>query len=61
MERTKRSGFQDVPFKTVFPSWCRLVLNKYSMWPICALQRRYYDTDRGLAIMASGNVSPSSL
>jgi SAM-dependent methyltransferase len=36
-ERTESSGDRDVAFKTVFPSWLRVVLNRVTMmpWHVC--------------------------
>lgn len=56
-EQTAMSGIRDIPFKTVFPRWCRLILNDYVMWPLCVLQRLFYRTDLGLSLIACGDVN----
>jgi hypothetical protein len=53
-EQTQLSGLKDVPYKTLFPSWFTLILNRHTMYPLVALQRLFYRTDLGLALMASG-------
>lgn len=49
--RTKTSGILEIPFKTVFPSFFKLILNKFIMWPFFVLQRFFYNTDRGLMML----------
>lgn len=53
-EQTQLSGLKDVPYKTLFPSWFKFVLNRHTMYPLVALQRLFYRTDLGLALMAGG-------
>ena len=55
-EQTAISGIREIPFKTVFPAWCRLLLNDYTMWPLCQLQRLFYGTNLGLTLIARGEV-----
>lgn len=55
-EQTKTSGVRDIPFKTVFPSWFRLILNKYTLWPLFFIQRFFYKTNLGLTMVARGQV-----
>jgi SAM-dependent methyltransferase len=52
--QTEQSGIREIPFKTVFPPAFRLVLNKYTMAPLFALQRLFYGTNRGLTLIAFG-------
>ena len=47
-ERTKLSGTRDIPFKTTFPRIFRLILNRWSLWPLRILQRCFYRTEMGL-------------
>lgn len=55
-EQTKLSGLRDVPFKTIFPSWTRLVLNRYTMHPFMVAQRLFYRTGLGLSLLACGRI-----
>lgn len=55
-DQTLMSGVRDIPFKTVFPFWCRVILNDYTMWPLCQLQRLFYGTNLGLTLIACGIV-----
>lgn len=53
-DRTRLSGLRDIPFKNRFPGWARLVLNPVIMWPLCQLQRVFFNSDRGLVLIAVG-------
>ena len=33
-EQTETSGIRDIPWKTVFPSWVRLILNRTTLYPL---------------------------
>lgn len=57
-EQTETSGIRAVPFKTVFPSWFRLVLNPTALAPLFWMQRRFYRTDLGLTLLGFGRVRP---
>jgi SAM-dependent methyltransferase len=52
--QTEQSGIREIPFKTVFPPAFRLLLNKYTMAPLCFLQRRFYGGRRGLTLIGFG-------
>src|SRR5215831_17548108 len=52
--QTEDSGIREVPFKTMFPPACRLVLNRYTMAPLFALQRLFYRSNRGLTLIGFG-------
>jgi hypothetical protein len=54
--RTRASGLQRFPFKTVFPPAFRHVLNPLACAPLFAIQRRFYDSDLGLILLAAGRV-----
>lgn len=54
--QTEASGIRDIPFKTAFPSWFRVVLNPVTLSPLFALQRAFYDTDLGIEIIARARV-----
>jgi 2-polyprenyl-3-methyl-5-hydroxy-6-metoxy-1,4-benzoquinol methylase len=54
LEQTKMSATRDVPFKTVFPSFFRLLLNRVTMAPWFALQRRFYLGNRGTVMLGMG-------
>ncbi|GAH65235.1 unnamed protein product, partial [marine sediment metagenome] len=50
--RTENSGILEIPFKTIFPRFFKIVLNKFTMWPFFVLQRFFYNnTDRGLMML----------
>lgn len=54
--QTEESGIREIPFKTVFPSPFRLLLNRFSMLPLIFLQRLFFNTDLGLTILGVGKV-----
>lgn len=54
IDQTKTSGIREIPGKTVFPSWFRLVLNPTTLYPLFVLQRLFYRTDLGLTILGFG-------
>jgi SAM-dependent methyltransferase len=53
-QQTEESGIRRIPFKTVFPPAFRLLLNRYTMAPLLALQRLFYGSDLGLTLLAFG-------
>jgi SAM-dependent methyltransferase len=53
-EQTATSGIRDVPWKTVFPRWCALLLNRYTMFPLMVLQRLFYRSALGVTLIAAG-------
>ena len=55
-EQTEWSGIREIPFKTVFPSWFRWLLNPRMLAPAFWMQRRFYHTDLGLTLLGSGRV-----
>lgn len=55
-EQTETSGVRDIPFKTVFPTFFRIFLNRFTMYPLFLLQRMFYDTELGLTIIGIGRV-----
>lgn len=54
--QTETSGIRDIPWKTVFPSWVRIVLNRRTLWPLFVIQRAFYRTNLGLTMMGVGRV-----
>ncbi len=50
--QTETSGIREIPFKTIFPPVFKLLLNRYTLSPIWLLQRVFYNTDRGLTLLA---------
>ena len=54
--QTEDSGIREIPFKTVFPAFFRLLLNRFSMLPLIYLQRMFFNTDLGLTILGVGRV-----
>lgn len=55
-EQTLTSGIREIPFKTVFPSFFKLILNRNTLYPLLVLQRFFYNTDLGITLIASGRV-----
>lgn len=51
-EQTEGSGVQDIPWKTTFPSFARLVLNRRILYPLFVVQRLFYRTSLGLTLLA---------
>lgn len=50
-EQTKSSGIRYIPYKTVFPKYFHLLLNKITMQPFFLLQRLFYNTNLGIMIL----------
>ena len=55
-EQTQTSGVREIPFKTVFPPICRIILNRYSLFPLFLLQRLFYKTGLGLIMLGVGRM-----
>ncbi len=55
-EQTKLSALKDVPCKTMFPSPFKLMLNRFTMIPFTQMQRLFYRSNFGLALIACGEV-----
>jgi hypothetical protein len=55
-EQTYHSGIREIPFKTMFPAWCRWILNPVSLYPLFVLQRLFYRSNLGLELMALARV-----
>lgn len=55
-QQTESSGIREIPWKTVFPSWCRLLLNRYTLAPLALLQRVFYRSSWGITLAGSGRV-----
>jgi SAM-dependent methyltransferase len=51
-EQTDTSGIRDIPYKTVFPRWFRLLLNPVALYPLFVVQRLFYSSNLGLELMA---------
>ena len=56
-DQTESSGVREIPWKTVFPSWCRFLLNRVTLYPLFVLQRLFYPTNLGLTMLGLGRVS----
>lgn len=54
--QTSHSGTRAVPWKTVFPSWCRVLLNRHALYPLFVIQRFFYRSRYGITLIASGRV-----
>ena len=55
-EQTETSGIRDIPWKTVFPSWVRIILNRTTLYPLFVIQRMFYRTGLGVVMMGIGRV-----
>jgi 2-polyprenyl-3-methyl-5-hydroxy-6-metoxy-1,4-benzoquinol methylase len=55
-EQTEASGVREVPWKTVFPSSFKLILNRTTLYPLFVLQRLFYNSNLGLTMIACGKV-----
>jgi SAM-dependent methyltransferase len=55
-EQTETSGIREIPWKTVFPSWLRLILNRTTLYPLFVIQRLFYRTGLGLVMMGMGRI-----
>jgi len=55
-EQTETSGIRDIPWKTVFPSWVRIILNRKMLYPLFVIQRMFYRTGLGVVMMGMGRV-----
>jgi hypothetical protein len=51
-DQSVSSGVRDIPFKTVFPPFFKIVLNRVALWPCLAMQRIFYHTGLGLVMLA---------
>jgi 2-polyprenyl-3-methyl-5-hydroxy-6-metoxy-1,4-benzoquinol methylase len=56
-EQTETSGIREIPWKTVFPSWARFILNRHALYPLLLLQRLFYPTGLGVTMLGFGRVS----
>ena len=55
-EQTETSGVREIPWKTVFPSSFKLILNRTTLYPLFVLQRLFYNSNLGLTMIACGKV-----
>lgn len=55
-EQTETSGIREIPWKTVFPSWVRIILNRATLYPLFLIQRLFYRTGLGVVMMGMGRV-----
>ena len=56
-EQTETSGIREIRWKTVFPSWVRMILNRTTLYPLFVIQRVFYRTGLGVVMMGMGRVS----
>lgn len=56
-EQTETSGIRDIPWKTVFPGWVKIILNRYSLYPLFVIQRFFYQSGFGVTMMGIGRVN----
>jgi SAM-dependent methyltransferase len=55
-EQTKTSGIREIPWKTVFPAWVKIILNRVTLWPLFVVQRMFYRTGLGVTMFGIGKV-----
>jgi ubiquinone/menaquinone biosynthesis C-methylase UbiE len=55
-EQTETSGIREIPWKTVFPSWVHVILNRVTLYPLFVIQRWFYRTNLGVVMMGMGRV-----
>ena len=55
-EQTETSGIREIPWKTVFPSWVSIILNRTTLAPLFVLQRLFYRTGLGITMMGMAKV-----
>jgi hypothetical protein len=55
-EQTETSGLREIPWKTVFPSWIQIILNRYTLYPLFLIQRLFYGTGLGVIMLGFGRV-----
>lgn len=56
-EQTETSGIRDIPWKTVFPAWVKIIFNRTTLWPLFVIQRAFYRTGLGVTMMGMGQIS----
>jgi SAM-dependent methyltransferase len=56
-EQTRTSGIREIPWKTAFPSSFKLILNRFTLYPLFVLQRLFYQSSLGLTMIARGKVT----
>jgi SAM-dependent methyltransferase len=54
--QTESSGIREIPWKTVFPQWVRLLLNRTTLTPLFVVQRLFYRTGFGITMMGTARV-----
>lgn len=54
LQQTKESGIRPIPMKTAFPSFFRVVLNPWTLYPLFLTQRLFYQTSLGLTLLGFG-------
>jgi SAM-dependent methyltransferase len=50
--QTETSGVREIKWKTLYPSIFRIILNRFTLWPLHWLQIRFFDSDYGTMIIA---------
>jgi len=55
-EQTETSGLREIPWKTAFPSWFKLILKRYTLYPLYPIQRLFYRTGLGITMLGFGRV-----
>lgn len=59
-EQTETSGLQEIPWKTIFPPWFNITLNRKMLYPLIVLQRLFYTSSLGVTLMGIGELPRAS-
>ena len=54
--QTETSGVREIRWKTVFPPWVKVLLNRYTLYPLFVLQRLFYRSGLGVTMLGFGRV-----
>ena len=54
-ERTRQSGRRNVKYKTRFPAMLRVILNRYTLYPLYLLQKVFSTSERALVLYFEAN------
>jgi len=55
-EQTETSGLREIRWKTIFPPWAKVILNRYTLYPLFAFQRLFYGSNLGVIMLGFGRV-----
>jgi len=55
--QSQASGVRNIPFKTTFPSFFKIFLNRVTLWPLFVTQRLFYHTGLGITMLVKAQCS----